>query len=92
MLVARGHRVTGTTTREESKDAIRAMGAEPVVVDGLDAAGVGEAVAKSAPDAIIHEMTALSGAPNVRNYDRWFAMTNRLRTASGRHRRLPRAG
>ena len=29
MLVARGHHVTGTTTSEKSKEAIRAMGAEP---------------------------------------------------------------
>ena len=36
MLVANGHRVTGTTTNQKSAEAVRAMGAEPVVVDGLD--------------------------------------------------------
>ena len=45
MLVANGHQVTGTTTERESPGAVRAMGAEPVVVDGLDAVGIGEAVA-----------------------------------------------
>ena len=85
MLVARGHQVTGTTTSDESADAIRAMGAEPVVVDGLDAVGVGEAVAKAEPDAIIHEMTALSGTPDFRHFDRWFALTNRLRTEGTEH-------
>ena len=39
MLVASGHRVTGTTTSDRGDQAIRAMGAEPVVIDGLDAAG-----------------------------------------------------
>jgi len=80
MLVARGHQVTGTATSERSAEAIRAMGAEPVIVDGLDAAGIGEAVARAEPDAIVHEMTALSGAPDFRHFDRWFALTNRLRT------------
>jgi 2-alkyl-3-oxoalkanoate reductase len=80
MLVARGHRVTGTTSRPESAEAIRRLGAEPVVVDGLDAIGIGQAVARAEPDAIIHEMTALSGAPDFKHFDRWFALTNRLRT------------
>lgn len=85
MLVARGHRVTGTTTSERTADAVRAMGAEPVVVDGLDAGRIGEAVARAEPDAIIHEMTALSGAPDFRHFDRWFAVTNRLRTEGTQH-------
>ena len=80
MLVAAGHEVTGTTTREECTARIRSLGAEAVVMNGLDGASVGEAVARAKPDAIIHEMTALSGAPDFRHFDRWFAMTNRLRT------------
>jgi nucleoside-diphosphate-sugar epimerase len=85
MLVANDHEVTGTATSDRGADAIRAMGAEPVVVDGLDAAGIGEAVARAEPDAIIHEMTALSGTPDFRHFDRWFALTNRLRTEGTEH-------
>jgi nucleoside-diphosphate-sugar epimerase len=85
MLVANGHQVTGTATSERSGTAIRAMGAEAVVVDGLDAVGIGEAVARAEPDAIIHEMTALSGSPDFRNFDRWFTPTNRLRTEGTQH-------
>jgi 2-alkyl-3-oxoalkanoate reductase len=85
MLLANGHQVTGTATSERSAGAIRAQGAEVVVVDGLDAAGIGEAVARAEPDAIIHEMTALSGAPDFRHFDRWFARTNRLRTEGTEH-------
>ena len=55
------------------------------MVDGLDAAAVGEAVARAEPDAIIHEMTALSGTPDFRHFDRWFALTNRLRTEGTEH-------
>jgi nucleoside-diphosphate-sugar epimerase len=85
MLVARGHHVTGTTSHEKSTDAIRALGAEPVVVDGLDAVGIGQAVAQAEPEAIIHQMTALSGKPDFRHFDRWFALTNRLRTEGTQH-------
>lgn len=79
-LVARGHQVTASTRSAGKVDQLRALGAEPVVVDGLDAVAVGEAVAQAEPDAIVHQMTALSGNVSLRNFDRWFAVTNRLRT------------
>ena len=41
-------------------------------------------MARAEPDAIIHEMTALSGTPDFRHFDRWFALTNRLRTEGTR--------
>jgi nucleoside-diphosphate-sugar epimerase len=79
-LVARGHQVTATTTSRDKLDGLRALGAEPVVVDGLDALGVGEAVARAEPDAVIHQMSALAGEPDLRRFDDWFARTNELRT------------
>jgi nucleoside-diphosphate-sugar epimerase len=80
-LVARGHQVTATTTSQDKLDGLRALGAEPVVVDGLDAVGVGEAVARAEPDAVIHQMSALAGEADLRRFDGWFARTNELRTA-----------
>jgi nucleoside-diphosphate-sugar epimerase len=85
MLVGRGHEVIGTTTNSKTSGAIEALGAQAVLMDGLDAASVGEAVAMTRPDAIIHEMTALSGSPDFRHFDRWFALTNRLRTEGTEH-------
>jgi nucleoside-diphosphate-sugar epimerase len=79
-LLERGHSVVGTTRRPDKVPELMAMGAEAVVVDGLDAAGIGEAVARAEPDAIIHQMTALAGKPDLRRFDRWFARTNALRT------------
>lgn len=83
-LVARGHRVTATTTSAGKLGLLEQLGAEGVVMDGLDAASVGEAVAAARPDAIVHQMTALSvahaGRPNPRKVDRYFATTNRLRS------------
>src|SRR3954468_7095710 len=79
-LVAAGHEVTATTTTAGKVDLLRGLGATPVVVDGLDAAAVGEAVARARPDAIVHQMTALGGALDLRHFDRAFARTNALRT------------
>ena len=84
-LVARGHQVTASTRSGDKVDRLRALGAEPVVVDGLDAAAVGEAVALAEPDAIVHQMTALAGNPNLRKFDEWFAVTNKLRTTGTEH-------
>jgi nucleoside-diphosphate-sugar epimerase len=80
-LVAREHEVVGTTRSPEKAEGLRALGAEPVVLDLLDARAVREAVGAARPDAIVHEATALSGgAADVRHFDRTFALTNRLRT------------
>src|SRR5215469_7249586 len=83
-LVARGHRVTATTTSAGKLGLLEQLGAEGVVMDGLDAVSVGEAVAAAQPDAIVSQMTALSvahaGKPNLRRADRFFAPTNRLRS------------
>jgi 2-alkyl-3-oxoalkanoate reductase len=80
-LVSAGHQVTGTTRSRDKFDQLRRWGADPVLVDGLDAAAVGEAVAGAEPDAIVHQMTALAGSADLRHFDRTFATTNELRTA-----------
>lgn len=80
MLVGRGHDVVGTTRHAGKADSVRALGAQPAVVDPLDRDQVQTAVADAKPDVVVHELTALSGPPDLRNVDRYFAMTNRLRT------------
>ena len=79
-LIAAGNTVTATTRAPDKIDLLRGLGAEPVVVDGLDAAGLREAVVRAEPDAIVHQMTALAGKPDLRRFDRWFHLTNQLRT------------
>jgi 2-alkyl-3-oxoalkanoate reductase len=79
-LVDRGHEVIGTSTSAEKADHIRALGAEPVALDLLDPAAVRRAVLEAAPDAIVHQATALAELTFSRNFDRTFAKTNRLRT------------
>jgi nucleoside-diphosphate-sugar epimerase len=53
-LVARGHEVTATTTSPAKLGMLRELGAEGVVMDGLDAVQVGEAVAAAAPDVVVN--------------------------------------
>jgi nucleoside-diphosphate-sugar epimerase len=88
-LVARGHQVTATTTSAAKLGVLRQLGADGVVMDGLDAVSVGQAVAAARPDAIVNEMTGLSeahaGRPNLRKPDRFFAITNRLRSEGTDH-------
>ncbi|OPC79039.1 dehydrogenase [Embleya scabrispora] len=88
-LVARGHHVTATTTSAAKLGVLAELGADAVVMDGLDAASVDAAVARARPDTIVHQMTAISpthaGKPDLRHPDRWFAVTNRLRTEGTDH-------
>jgi len=79
-LVDRGHEVIGTSRSAEKAEHLRALGAEPVALDLLDRSGVRRAVLEAAPDAIVHQATALADLNFSRNFDRTFAMTNRLRT------------
>jgi nucleoside-diphosphate-sugar epimerase len=88
-LVDRGHQVTATTTSAAKAGLVEQLGAEAVVMDGLDAASVGEAVGAARPDAIVNQMTGLStahaGKPDLKHIDRFFATTNRLRTEGTDH-------
>ena len=45
-LVARGHQVTATTTSAAKLGVLARLGADGVVMDGLDSASVGEAMAR----------------------------------------------
>lgn len=79
-LIDAGHQVIGTTRRPEKLDTIRQLGGEPAVVDGLDGDTVRKVVRSVRPEVIVHEMTDLSGAADLRHFDQVFATSNRLRT------------
>lgn len=59
LLVGAGHRVTATTRSTEKVDALRAMGAEPLVVDVFDADRLIPAVVAARPEVVIHQLTDL---------------------------------
>ena len=79
-LIEHGHEVIGTHRSPGNADRVRALGAEPVALDLLDAGAVRRAVLDAKPDAIVHQATALAGVRFGRSLDRSFGPTNRLRT------------
>jgi nucleoside-diphosphate-sugar epimerase len=84
-LVARGHEVVGTTRSAAKTGTLRALGAEPAIVDALDPDSVADVVAKAEPEVIVHQLTALSGPMKMRHVKRMAAATNRLRTEGTDH-------
>ena len=79
-LIHAGHEVVGTHHSPANAELLRRLGAKPVMLDLLEASAVREAVLESAPEAIVHEATALGNATWGRNFDKAFARTNQLRT------------
>jgi len=84
-LAATGHEVVGMARSAAGAEAVRGLGADPVTADALDPEQVARAVAEAEPEAIVHELTALSGSLGMRDFDRDFAATNRLRTEATDH-------
>jgi nucleoside-diphosphate-sugar epimerase len=79
-LIDRGHEVIGAFRSPGSAERVRALGAQPIALDLLDARAVRKAVLETEPEAIVHQATALADVRFSRNLDRTFAQTNRLRT------------
>jgi len=78
-LIERGHEVIGSFRSPGHAERVRALGADPIALDLLDARAVRKAVLETEPDAIVHQATALADVRFSRNFDRTFAQTNRLR-------------
>ena len=76
-LVRLGHDVTATTSRAANLSPLEALGARPVVMEGLDGDAVRRSVLDARPDVVINLITALA-AP-AKDYASWLALTNRLR-------------
>ena len=84
-LVAGGHEVVGMTRSERGAELVRGMGARAAIADALEPESVGRAVSEAGSEAIVHQLTALSGSLDPRHFDRDFAATNRLRTEGTDH-------
>lgn len=79
-LRERGHEVVGTSRSSAKSERLRALGAEPLVLDALNADAVRTALLTVRPDAVIYQPTALANLSDLKHFDRSFAETNRLRT------------
>jgi 2-alkyl-3-oxoalkanoate reductase len=82
-LVAAGHTVVGMTRSDSGAQALRALGAEPVVADALDAAAVERAVRGARPEAVIEELTALPRTYTPEAMRDTLAATNQVRAVGG---------
>lgn len=82
-LVGAGHEVHSLTRSEAKRPQIESLGARAVIADALDERAVREAVERVAPEAIVHQLTALpaEGPTRVRDMD----ATNELRTTGTDH-------
>lgn len=77
-LVDRGHEVVASTRRTGNLRLLKALGARPVLMDGLDDVSVRRTVLEARPEVIVNLMTAL--ADSATDYGAWLAVTNRLRS------------
>ncbi|NBB09857.1 NAD(P)-dependent oxidoreductase [Pseudomonas sp. SLFW] len=59
LLVDDGYTVFGSTRREDRADYLRALGAEPVVVDVFDREKLCDALIQIKPSAVVHQLTDL---------------------------------
>jgi nucleoside-diphosphate-sugar epimerase len=85
MLVGDGHTVIAMVRSPDRGDAARALGAEPAVADALDPEAVHAAVGGAAPEAVIHQLTALPARIDPRKIERDFVLNDRLRSEGTRH-------
>ena len=85
LLVRAGHDVVGMVQRPRSAEIVHSLGAEPRTVDALDAAAVLTCFREARPQVVIHQLTAIPAALDMRHFDREFALTNLLRTEGTRH-------
>ncbi|TDR88012.1 NAD-dependent epimerase/dehydratase family protein [Enterovirga rhinocerotis] len=78
-LTAAGYRVHGTTRERTKADRLRALGAEPVIVDVYDAPALREAVATARPDIVVHQLTDLPAGMKTDDMAAALARNSRLR-------------
>jgi nucleoside-diphosphate-sugar epimerase len=84
LLVDAAHEVTGMTRSPETAAAMRGAGVEAVVCDALDAPAVRAAVRDAAPDAVVHQLTAIPWRIDPRRFARDLELNDRLRTEGTR--------
>jgi nucleoside-diphosphate-sugar epimerase len=84
-LVTAGYEVVAMTRSQPKAARLGELGAQPVIADALDRAAVVQTLKRAEPDVVIHQLTGLSGAKSFKQFDKEFALTNRLRTEGTDH-------
>lgn len=83
LLVSDGHVVAGMTRSSEKVQALRELGAEPVVCDVFDASGLAERVKAFEPHVVMHQLTDLPD--ELDRIPEFAARNNRIRTEGTRN-------
>jgi nucleoside-diphosphate-sugar epimerase len=65
-LVANGHEVVGMTRTGAKRSLLEGLGAAPVVADVFDPEAVGKAVGESGAEVVVHQLTAIPAAIDMR--------------------------
>jgi 2-alkyl-3-oxoalkanoate reductase len=81
-LAAAGHDVTGMTRREDRAEEIRAAGAKAVVCDAFDRQALDAAMAATAPDVVVNQLTSLPRDYNPRKAS-FYEATDKVRREGG---------
>ena len=89
LLLEAGHEVLGSSRTAQGLEQIRSQGARAIEVDVFDAALLSTTVAAAKPDAIIHQLTALSSGSSLDNAKMRIVGTRHLVDAA-RHAGTPR--
>jgi nucleoside-diphosphate-sugar epimerase len=84
-LVQAGHSVFGMAHSPGKAPLIVELGAEPLIVNALNRTAVVDAIRRTVPDVVVHELTAIPAALDLRKFAQQFAVTNRLRTEGTEH-------
>ncbi|MCV7300700.1 NAD(P)H-binding protein [Mycobacterium barrassiae] len=62
LLVAAGHTVGAMTRTPDKAEWLSSLGAEPIICDVFDRAGLADALKSFSPDVVLHELTDLPDA------------------------------
>ena len=81
-LVSTGYDVVAMTRSPDKAQAVHDLypGVVTVVADGLDRKAIIDAVMRTRPEVIVHQMTALAKLTGLKHFDDDFELTNQLRT------------
>jgi nucleoside-diphosphate-sugar epimerase len=85
LLLDAGHHVVGTTRDAAKVEGLRALGADPVIVDVFDAAALLRAVVASRPDFVINQLTDLPKGLDLSRMGEAIARNARIRDQGARN-------
>ena len=80
LLLESGHEVVALVRSSPKAREVEALGATAAMANALDKDELTAAVKQAAPEAVVHQLTALTGVANFKKLDEEFALTNRFRT------------